>query len=206
MRLALEQAERAYQRDEVPVGALIVRNVTVDASTSSQQPQHSFEILAAQHNRVESLCDASAHAELLALRAASRAIRNWRLSAPVRKNNSTTTTTLYATLEPCPVCLASAQAFRVTHLVYGAPDFRLGAVASHLRLLDVAPHPFHNISTVTAGVLQEECGAVLRSFFREQRLRRKQERQQPQANTTTTNASKRSRWWSRLGRKKRRGG
>jgi tRNA(adenine34) deaminase len=110
--------------------------------------------LAAQHNRVEGRCDASAHAELLALRQAAAATRNWRLHR----------CTLYSTLEPCPMCFAAAHAFRVERLVYSAPDHRLGAVVTR-----VAPHPFHNLTSVVGGVCAQECGFVLRAFFRRQR-------------------------------------
>jgi len=175
MGLALEQAQEAARRGEVPIGALVVVSRLKDPVTAIHNNQNStaplnyYEILSAQHNRVEMLHDASAHAELLALRAAARKVRNWRL--PVES-------TLYSTLEPCAICLSAAQAFRVAAIVYGAPDLRLGAVSTHLQLLDdTAPqHPFHTISSVTSGIRQDECGALLQSFFRERRQQKKTQR------------------------------
>jgi tRNA(adenine34) deaminase len=160
MRRALEQASRAGRLNEVPIGAVVVQNVTSASDNDKNNDLQQFRILASQRNRVEACSDASAHAELLALRGAASAIRNWRLSPSV---------TLYSTLEPCPMCLAAAQAFRVSHIVYGAPDHRLGAVTTHMNLLGVAQHPYHTITSIHAGVLDEECGSVLVQFFRERR-------------------------------------
>lgn len=224
MRLALQQANIAFQLEEVPIGALVVRNLTTPfhississttnttTTTTLQLPPSCFvfEILSAQHNRVEQRYDASAHAELLALQDAGKAIQNWRLSAPTtttvtnkNQNNQNLqqqqrhhSVVLYTTLEPCTMCLASAIAFRITELVYGAPDIRLGAVHSYIQLLQhctptstttgvttgttmtqpqqLPKHPYHNITKVTSGVLEQECGAIVRSFFRNQRRRKK---------------------------------
>lgn len=156
MQLALTQARRAGDSNEVPIGSVIVRNMTF---FDCDRDGHGFQVLSAQHNRVEGQHDASSHAEMLAMREASTNVRNWRLL------NST----LYSTLEPCPMCLAAAQAFRVDRIVYGAPDHRLGAVGTHINLLQVAPHPFHNISTVISGVCEQECGDILHDFFRRRR-------------------------------------
>lgn len=174
---AIRQAQSAAERGEVPVGALVVRNYTATNLTIAKrtdiegsmttnldhrhQGQVFFEVLSSASNRVEMDWDASAHAELLALRQAARVTSNWRLY------NST----LYTTLEPCPMCLAAAQAFRVDCLVMGAPDLRLGAVTTHMNLLRIAPHPFHNISHVVSGIRQEECAVILRDFFRRRRSR-----------------------------------
>jgi tRNA(adenine34) deaminase len=167
MRLALEQAERAAVRhDEVPIGALVVRNCT----QILQQPQPSYEIWAVASNRVESHHDASAHAELLAMQLAARRIRNWRLH----------NCTLYTTLEPCVMCLAASQAFRIDSIVYGAPDHRLGAIQSYLPLLEIRNHPFHTIRHVQAGILESSCRHVLQDFFRNKR-KQKQRRQQTDA-------------------------
>lgn len=148
MNLALLQAKQAGEKGEVPIGALIVQR------SESGDPI----ILSAAHNLVETNHDASSHAELLALRQAAQKIKNWRLL----------NATLYTTLEPCPMCLSAAQAFRVSKIVYGAPDLRLGAIDTYLRLLDVR-HPIHNIDDVISGVLQEESASLMRSFFRQQR-------------------------------------
>ena len=146
MMEALRQAEAAMAIGEVPIGAVIVRDGI---------------ILAAEHNRVESLRDASAHAEMLCARtaAANGPPGGWRLES----------TTLYCTVEPCPMCLAALHAFRVRRLVYGAPNLRLGAVEGDLWPREGAPHPFHNQMHVTGGILTEPAAELMRSFFRSRR-------------------------------------
>lgn len=150
-KLALEQATEAGRVGEVPIGAILVQRERHHNATR-------YRILARAGNRVEHLHDASAHAELQVLRKGAKRIKNWRLL----------NTTLYSTLEPCPMCLAACQAFRVPRLVYGAPDLRLGAVETHMRLLDLA-HPYHNVSHVHKGVCAEESADILRAFFRRKR-------------------------------------
>ena len=139
MRAALEQAELARRQGEVPVGAVLV--------------SPSGEVIAAARNQVETLSDASAHAEMLCLREAARKTRNWRLHGA----------TMYCTLEPCAMCLAAMQAFRIERLVYGAPDLRLGAVESWVELLEHR-HPFHTLD-VRGGVLADDAAAMMREFF-----------------------------------------
>lgn len=205
MQLALDQARLAGTvYDEVPVGAILVRNITTTAraaaataisnTAESASFQQRFQILSRSGNRVETHHDASAHAELLALRSAAQRLQNWRLNTDNTDSNialpqkhssattvSTTTTSetiLYSTLEPCPLCLAAAQAFRIQHVVYGAPDLRMGALGSLIDLPRVAPHPFHTFSSVTAGVCAAECGDVLRDFFRDKRSATKQKRRE----------------------------
>lgn len=148
MNIAILQAQRAEKRGEVPIGAIVVRRNGIDRPV----------ILSEAHNLVETQHDASSHAELLALRQAAKKVKNWRLI----------NTTLYTTLEPCPMCLSAAQAFRVSTIVYGAPDLRLGAIQTHIRLLDVR-HPMHTIDEVIPGVLQNESATLMRSFFRQRR-------------------------------------
>lgn len=148
MGLALQQARVAETKGEVPIGAVVVE----------RKEDGDFSILAQACNLVETTHDASAHAELLALRQAAKRVKNWRL----------VNTTLYTSLEPCPMCLAAAQAFRVSSIVYGAPDLRLGAIETHIRLLDVE-HPFHTIDEVVPGVLGNESAFLLRDFFRKRR-------------------------------------
>jgi tRNA(adenine34) deaminase len=148
MGMALEQARKAGSRGEVPIGAVIVER-TQDGKC---------HVLSQACNMVETQHDASAHAELLALRQAGRRANNWRLP----------NATLYTTLEPCPMCLTAAQAFRVNSIVYGAPDLRLGAVETHLRLLDVT-HPFHTIGEVVPGISADESANLLKDFFRKRR-------------------------------------
>ena len=212
MGIAIQQAQRAAERGEVPVGAVVVRNYTTTTGTrtrttrTASAPKESsdcridseakfvntlrtsdesqttnkvfvhFEVLSWGSNQVEETRDASAHAEMLALRraAASEYMDNWRLY----------NTTLYTTLEPCPMCLAAAQAFRIDGIVYGAPDLRLGALFTHMNLLELAPHPFHNISYIVSNIRQDECAQLLRNFFRQQRQKRKQQRQQEQQQRT----------------------
>lgn len=152
MKLALDQASMAAQVGEVPIGAVLVHeDQTNDSGTT-------YRILSRAGNRVETNFDASAHAELQVLRRGAKRLKNWRLP----------NTTLYSTLEPCPMCLAACQAFRLPTLVYGAPDLRLGAVETHLRLLDFK-HPYHNVSTVIKGVCEDESAGMLRHFFKRRR-------------------------------------
>ncbi|MDA8346600.1 MAG: tRNA adenosine(34) deaminase TadA [Thermaerobacter sp.] len=143
MRSALAQAKAALQDGEVPVGALIVAP--------------DGEVLSAAHNLRESRHDPTAHAEILALRAAGERLGNWRLSG----------TTLYVTLEPCPMCAAAIVAARVARVVFGAQDPRLGAAGSRLQLF--AELEQESPVDVIGGVMEEEASALLRSFFAERR-------------------------------------
>ncbi|MDI3538408.1 MAG: tRNA(adenine34) deaminase [Bacillota bacterium] len=144
MRRALELACEAAARGEVPVGALIVRN---------------GEIIAEGSNCREEDKDPTAHAELLAIRAAARALGGWRLTGA----------TLYVTLEPCAMCAGALVLARVERLVYGADDPKAGAVRSLYRLVE--DERLNHRVQVTPGVLAEECGEVLREFFRKRRER-----------------------------------
>jgi tRNA(adenine34) deaminase len=138
MREALSLAEQAAALGEVPVGAVIVRD---------------GEILGRGHNRREIDGDPLAHAELLALRQAAALVEGWRLLD----------STLYVTLEPCAMCAGALVNSRVTRLVYGAADPKAGFCGS---LGDLARDPrLNHRLEVTAGVLAEECGDLLRSFF-----------------------------------------
>mmetsp|Transcript_7258 Transcript_7258/g.15844 ORF Transcript_7258/g.15844 Transcript_7258/m.15844 type:complete len:300 (+) Transcript_7258:381-1280(+) len=170
MEYALDEARQAGRMGEVPIGAIVVRELTTrPPQLSSQQPQATgtsddttptrhFEIISAGRNLVETKMDASAHAELEAMKAAASQLGNWRLL----------NATLFSTLEPCPMCLAAAQAFRCKSVVYGAPDLRLGAVKTHIQLLEMAKHPYHEVEAI-GGVLEEESAALLRDFFRARR-------------------------------------
>jgi tRNA(adenine34) deaminase len=166
MRMALALAEEAYQRNEVPVGAILV----VRRGSESTSPD---VILARGRNRIEECCDATAHAEIECLRAASARLQTWRLNrAGTREQPLACQVTLYCTLEPCAMCLSAMQLARVTRLVYGAPGLRLGAVESYVPLLSLAPpHPFHRFSEVVPGVLANESAFLLRRFFQERRYR-----------------------------------
>jgi tRNA(adenine34) deaminase len=151
MNLALDEAKEAGRKGEVPIGALIVER--------NDDDEGSYRILSRGYNMVETTHDATAHAEMNALRRASKRLNNWRLFNK----------TLYSTMEPCPVCLSSAQAFRIHTVVYGAPQVRLGAIESYMRMLDDYTHPFHVIEEVIPGVMKEECAELLKSFFRKKR-------------------------------------
>lgn len=144
MRLAIEEAKKAYEMGEVPVGAVLVWN---------------NKVIAGAHNLVETRKDASAHAELLCMAAAAAKLSNWRLLS----------TTLYSTLEPCSMCAGAMLLSRVGTLVWGAPDLRHGAHGSWINVLD-QPHPTHRIQ-VRKGVLAGECSELMRSFFQNRRLK-----------------------------------
>jgi tRNA(adenine34) deaminase len=177
MQVALHQARRAGRNQEVPIGCIVVQ-IKREANESG-----AYRILGSAHNQVERLCDASAHAELLALRHAGQVTGNWRLSNP---KETSTVTTLYCTCEPCLTCWSACHAFRVQRLVYGADDLRLGSrtVFGMAAACDTKRdpsstvlHPFHNLSEIKGGVRKEECGDLLREFFR--RRRRESSASQP---------------------------
>jgi len=142
MELALRLAEQAAAIGETPVGAVLV----VDG-----------EVVGAAHNRREIDRDPTAHAEMLALRAASRRLARWRLTGGA----------LYVTLEPCLMCAGAIVLARIDRLVYGAADPKAGAVTSLYRTL-ADPRLNHRVD-VTGGVLAEPCGALLSAFFRGRR-------------------------------------
>jgi tRNA(Arg) A34 adenosine deaminase TadA len=144
MRRALELARDAAALGEVPVGAVVYRTAT-------------GEVLGEGHNRREVDKDPSAHAEHLAMVAACRAAGDWRLND----------CTLVVTLEPCAMCAGLIVNARVGRLVYGASDPKAGAAGSLMRLTE-DPRLNHRVTPV-AGVMAEECGAVLREFFRKLR-------------------------------------
>ena len=142
MRLALQEAGRALDHGDVPVGAVILRD---------------DRVIASRHNEREHLADPTAHAELLALRDAAAALGRWRLDD----------CTLVVTLEPCVMCAGALVNARIGGLVYGASDPKAGAVGS---LYDVPADPrLNHRPPVTAGVLADECGALLRAFFESRR-------------------------------------
>ncbi len=142
MRLALAEARRALDEGEVPVGCVIV---------------HDGSVIGRGHNQVERLSDATAHAEIVAIGAASTALSSWRLSE----------CTLYVTLEPCAMCAGAIVLSRVGRVVYGALDAKAGACGSVLSVLD-EPRLNHQPAT-TSGVLADEAGALLSEFFAQKR-------------------------------------
>jgi len=145
MRAALQEAEKGAAAGEVPVGAVIV------------SPEG--KILARAYNRPVSAKDPTAHAEILALRQAARKVGNYRLAG----------CRLVVTLEPCPMCAGAAVAARVAEIVYGAEDPKGGAVSTLYRI--ASDSRLNHRASVLPGVLEEECSALLRSFFRERRRR-----------------------------------
>jgi tRNA(adenine34) deaminase len=142
MELALERAREAEGHGDVPIGAVVAR---------------AGEPLAAAGNERELRRDPTAHAEILAIRAAAEALGGWRLPD----------TTLYVTLEPCAMCAGAIVLARIPELVFGAPDPKAGAVGSVMNVL--ADPALNHRPRVTAGVLEAECAALLREFFESRR-------------------------------------
>jgi tRNA(adenine34) deaminase len=142
MRLALREAQAALLHDDVPIGAVVVR---------------AGEVIGSGHNEREVRADPTAHAELIALREAARAVGGWRLLETV----------LYVTLEPCAMCAGAIVLARVPRVVFGAVDPKAGAAGS---VLDVLGEPRLNHRPEVAGsLLAEECGALLTEFFASRR-------------------------------------
>jgi tRNA(adenine34) deaminase len=142
MALALEEAAAALEHDDVPIGAVVVRD---------------GEVVARRHNERERAGDPTAHAEVLALRDAAAAVGGWRLGGA----------TLYVTLEPCPMCAGALVAARVDRVVFGAADPKAGACGS-LYNLCADPRLNHEVE-VRAGVLADEAAALLGRFFANRR-------------------------------------
>ncbi len=142
MRQAIAEANKALEKDEVPVGAIIV----FDNS-----------IIAKAHNQREMLLDPTAHAEMIAITQASAYLQNWRLSD----------TTVYITLEPCAMCAGALVQARVKNLVYGAKDEKCGACESTVNLVN--DPRFNHRMNVISGVLEDECSWLLKQFFLEKR-------------------------------------
>ena len=142
MQDAIRQAVKAYEADEVPVGAVIVRN---------------GRVIARAWNQVEMLNDATAHAEMLALTAAEAAAGDWRL----------TDCTLYATKEPCPMCAGAIVHCRLARVVFGAPDPKGGAAGGAVNLLQF-PSLNHECD-ITPGIMEPDCRSLLQTFFEKKR-------------------------------------
>ena len=142
MREAIAEARLAAEEGEVPIGAVIVRG---------------GEIIARAHNRKESDCDPTAHAEILAIRQAAKLFPSWRVEDAA----------LYVTMEPCPMCAGAILSARIGRVVYGTADYKAGAVRTLYRLLE--DERLNHRCEVVPDVLAEECHALLRGFFRDQR-------------------------------------
>jgi tRNA(adenine34) deaminase len=148
MRAALDEARSAAAAGEVPVGAVVVQRGAIVSA-----------IVGRGQNRVLRELDPTAHAEMAALRAAARTLGNYRLAE----------CSIYVTLEPCAMCAGAMVHARLERLVYGAADPKAGAAGS---VLGVINHPrLNHAMEVSGGVLAEECGELLRGFFRERRTR-----------------------------------
>lgn len=142
MKMALDLAEQAYAMGEVPVGAVI----TCEG-----------RVVGAAYNQREQLHDPTAHAEMIAITQAAEAIASWRLHH----------CSLYVTLEPCPMCAGAALNARIPQVIYGAPDPKSGAVNSVFKLLNDAR--LNHRAEVVQGILQDQCGEILKRFFQKQR-------------------------------------
>ena len=143
MALALEEAQKAYDKGEIPIGAVLV--------------DESGTVVSRGHNMRETWQDATAHAEIIAIREACRLLNRWRLSG----------LTLFVTIEPCPMCAGALVMSRVDRVVYGSADSKAGASES---LFNVTSNPALNHQLqVTAGVLQDECSDIRKRFFAERR-------------------------------------
>jgi len=141
---ALRQAAKAFEAEEVPVGAVVVR---------------AGRIIARAYNQVELLKDATAHAEMLAMTQAEHAVGDWRLND----------CTLYVTKEPCPMCAGAIVHVRFARVVFGAADPKAGAAGSALNLLQWPT--LNHQAQITAGVREQECRELLRAFFQQQRAK-----------------------------------
>jgi len=144
MKHALREAEKAGQKDEVPIGAVLVAEAG--------------DILSAAHNLTITDADPTAHAEILCLRSAAKQVNNYRLL----------NTTLYVTVEPCPMCMGAIIHARIATVVFGAKDLKWGACGS---LYDFASdHRLNHQPEIIAGVCESECKKIIQDFFRSKRM------------------------------------
>ncbi len=148
MQMAYNAAIDAYRQNEVPIGAVIVRDK---------------EIIACAHNEVESNKDPTAHAEILAITQATGKIKDWRLNE----------CTLYVTKEPCPMCSGASIMARINRLVYAVPDPKMGFLGGALDISKTKSLNHH--PKVTSGVLEEDCKILLSAFFEQKRIISKEE-------------------------------
>ena len=146
MKEALKEAKKAYEKDEVPVGAVIVKD---------------GKIIAKAHNTKEIKLDTTCHAEILAIKKASKRLETWRLEG----------CTMYVTLEPCPMCAGALIQSRIDKVVIGTMDYKTGACGSVLNLLK--DFKFNHNVEVETGILKDECEEILQKFFKELRKRKK---------------------------------
>ena len=142
MKMALEEAEKAGQSGEVPVGAILLKG---------------DQVLAKDHNRCIELSDPTAHAEILVLRKGGEILKNYRLNDTV----------MYVTAEPCPMCVSAMVHSRISRLVFGALEPKFGAVESKFKLLN--DNGLNHKVEVDRGILEKECAEILKVFFKERR-------------------------------------
>lgn len=142
MELALKEAQKAFDKGEVPIGAVIVRDQ---------------QVIGVGHNLRETTKDATAHAEMIAIENACRNLGGWRLTNSV----------LYVTIEPCPMCAGAILQSRIDRVVIGAMDPKAGACGSIVNLLQ--DHRFNHQTEIVTGVMEEVCSDLMKKFFRELR-------------------------------------
>lgn len=145
MKEALKEAKKSYQKDEIPVGAVIVKD---------------GKVIARGHNTKETKTDPTKHAEIIAIQKASKKLQTWRLSG----------CTIYVTLEPCSMCAGSLIQARIDKVVIGTMDEKTGACGSVLNLL--TDYKFNHTVQIETGIMQEECRKILQQFFKELRAKK----------------------------------
>lgn len=147
MKAAIEQAKKAASKDEVPIGCVIVKD---------------DNIIARAYNQREKKQESIAHAEILAIQKACKKLNSWRLED----------CDLYVTLEPCPMCSGAVIQSRIRNVVFGAYDPKGGCMGSNMNILDISG--FNHYPTIRGGVRKEECGQLLKDFFKEKRKKVKE--------------------------------
>ena len=145
MKEALKEAQKSYKKEEIPVGAVIVKD---------------GKIIAKGHNLKETKTDPTKHAEIIAIQKACKKLQTWRLTG----------CTMYVTLEPCSMCAGSLIQARIDKVVIGTMDEKTGACGSVLNLL--ADYKFNHIVQIETGIMQEECKKILQQFFKELRAKK----------------------------------
>ncbi len=148
MKEAIKEAKKAYSKDEVPIGAVIVKD---------------GKIIARGHNLKETKKDTVKHAEIIAIEKASKKIDAWRLED----------CDIYVTMEPCPMCMGAIINSRIRKIYYGVADYKAGACGS---VVDLTKYKFNHIPEYEKNLLEEECKEVLQNFFKELRVKKKKDR------------------------------
>ena len=142
MMEALKEARKAYDKGEVPIGAVIVKD---------------GRIVSKAHNLRETLKDATAHAEMVAIREACKRLDSWRLSD----------CSIYVTIEPCPMCAGAILQARIVRLIFGAMDFKAGCAGSIYNFL--SDGKFNHTTEIISGIMEDECRNILKKFFEQRR-------------------------------------